>query len=530
MLPESPYIDIAFGFLKQNFQGDVMDVKVGFAKTPKAGSDTAVVCIYKDNRLGTAAQTLDKASGGLIRHHLKKQGKFTGAAGQVMALSAPPASRYARIVLLGLGDPAALDARGCETAGGKLSTALAATGTVKAALLCGGEKTGGKMKPEDVAAHIAMGVKLRSYSFEKYKTLKKKNGSTKFVSFEVAGAPAGAAKKYAPLGHVAEGIFWARDLVNEPPNVLYPDSFAKQIQKELRPLGVEVEILDEKKMKALGFNAHLAVGMGSAFKPRVVIMRWHGGKKKKGKAMKNPLAFVGKGLTFDTGGVNIKPSGGMEEMKLDMGGAAAVAGLMMALARRKSKAEVVGIAGLAENAVDGASYRPSDILQSMSGQTVEVMNTDAEGRLVLIDSLTYVQRKYKPRLIIDLATLTGAMMVALGSEYCGTFVNDEKLWKQMEAASAASGEKLWRMPLDEVWRREMDSSIADVRTLGNGRYAGACTAAGFLQRFIEGKTPWAHMDIAGTAWNKADTAICPKPATGFGVRILDRFIADHYET
>ena len=508
-----------------------MNIKVSFQKAPKGKADTAVVAVFKGGHLGAGALALDKSCGGLIGYHLKKQKKFGGKKGQVLALSAPKDSRYTRIVLLGMGNPAELDSAACEAAGGRLFASLSGAGGVKAVFLLGGEKFGGKVKAEEAAAHLAMGLTLRSYSFDKYKTEKKQDGASaeKLSAVDFIGAPAAAAKIYAGLEKTAKGIFWARDLVNEPPNVLYPDSFAKRIQKELRPLGVEVEILDEKKMKKLGFNAHLAVGMGSVHKPRVVIMRWHGGGRKKGKTMKAPLAFVGKGLTFDTGGVNIKPSGGMEEMKLDMGGAAAVVGLMKTLALRKSKAQVVGIAGLAENAVDGAAYRPSDILKSMSGKTVEVMNTDAEGRLVLIDCLTYVQRTYKPRLIIDLATLTGAMMVALGSEYCGTFVNDDKMWKQMKDASAVTGEKLWRMPLDEVFSKELDSSIADVRSLGNGRNAGACIAAGFLERFIEGKTPWAHMDIAGTAWIRGDKPTCPKPATGFGVRVLDRFVADHYE-
>ena len=287
-------------------------------------------------------------------------------------------------------------------------------------------------------------------------------------------------------------------------------------------------MFDEKKMHKLGFHAALAVGMGSARGPHIVIMKWNGSgnKFKEGE----PLAFVGKGVTFDTGGVNLKPSGGMEDMKLDMGGAAAVVGLMKSLALRKSKADVIGIVGLAENMPSHLAYRPSDVIDSLSGKTIEVMNTDAEGRLILADCLTYVQRTYKPKLAIDLATLTGAMMIALGYDYCGTFVNDNKLWEQLEAASKTSGEKLWRMPLDEAYKKDMVSKIGDVKSLGGmGRYAGACTAAGFLEHFIENDLPWAHMDIAGTAWIKADKPTCPKPGTGFGVRILDRFVAENFE-
>jgi len=479
-----------------------MSVKISFRKSPPEKADTAIAIIYKGSKMGAGAEKLDKTCSGLIRHHLKKQKNFTGQAGQTLMLSPAQGSRYTRIILLGLGDPAKPEMNDYEAAGGKLYLTLAAAGAVKVMMACDGEKT------KDSAAHIAMGLKLRSYSFDKYKTTGKKKGNTteKLKTVDVTGAPAAAAKKFKTLEKVASGMFWARDLVNEPPNILYPDSFAKRIKSELAPLGVDVEVIGEKRMKELGFYAHLAVGMASAFKPRVVIMRWHGGKKTKSKTMQKPLAFVGKGLTFDTGGVNIKPSGGMEEMKLDMGGAAAVVGLMKSLALRKSKAQVIGIVGLAENAVDGTAYRPSDVLKTMNGKTVEVMNTDAEGRLVLADCMTYVQRKYKPRLMIDLATLTGAMMIALGTEYCGVFANDDKMWKQMESASANSGEKLWRMPLDEAYRREMDSAIADVKTLGGGRYGGACTAG-----------------------VKADKPTCPKPATGFGVRVLDRFVADHYE-
>ena len=509
-----------------------MSVRISFQKKPQGKTDTAVIAVYKGGHLGAGAALLDKTSGEMIRHHLKKQKKFTGKSGQTLVLAAPKESRYARIVLLGLDDPAKLDDVGCETAGGKLCATLAAAGAVKAVFLFGTDK-GTKLKTEDVAAHIALGATLRSYSFEKYKTAKSDgNGAEKFSALEIADAPAAAAKKYAALEKTAHGIFWARDLINEPPNVLYPDSFAKLIQKELKPLGVEVEVFDEKKMKTLGFGAHLAVGQGSAFKPRVVIMRWHGGEKTKGRTTKAPLAFVGKGLTFDTGGVNLKPTGGVEDMKYDMGGAATVVGLMKTLALRKCKTPVVGIVGLAENALGGGSYRPSDVLKSLSGKTIEVMNTDAEGRLVLADALTYVQRTYKPRMMIDLATLTGAIVIALGAEYCGVFSNNDKLWHQMDAAGKATGEHLWRMPMNASFSKELDSHIADVKSLGNlARNAGSSIAACFLERFVEGDIPWAHMDIAGVAYTKSDKPTCPKSSgVGFGIRLLDRLVADHYET
>ncbi len=293
----------------------------------------------------------------------------------------------------------------------------------------------------------------------------------------------------------------------------------------MKPLGVEVEIFDEKKMLKMGMGAIMAVGQGSERQPRMVIMRWNGNPKKKTV----PIAFVGKGVTFDTGGISIKPAAGMDEMKMDMGGSAAVVGLMKTLAARNAKINVVGVVGLAENMPSGNAYRPGDILTSYAGKTIEVLNTDAEGRLVLADCLTYVQRTYKPATVIDLATLTGAILVALGHEYCGTFATNDDLWGQLEKSSAASGEKLWRMPLDPVWHKEVESNVADVQNTGKGRNAGSCTAAEFLHHFIEEGTQWAHLDIAGTAWRTSDQPTVPKFGSGFGVRLLNTLVAEHYE-
>lgn len=513
-----------------------MSLSVSFQTKTPAKSDAVIVPVFKGNRLSAAARKLDISCGGLISHHLKKQSKFKGGKGQILSITAPRNVPYAHIILAGLDEPSKLDLPICETAGGKAFPALAAAGAQTVTILTGDLTEAKKVKAADAAAHMAFGVKLRSYRFDRYKTAGGKDGGKPVSKITVcAGKNSAAADKaYKGLDRIAGGVFLARDLINEPPNMLYPDSFARRIQRELKPLGVEVEVFDEKKMKKLGFGAHLAVGQGSAFKPRVVIMRWHGGKKKKkGKAaMKSPLAFVGKGLTFDTGGVNLKPTGGVEDMKYDMGGAASVVGLMKVLAARKCKTPVVGVVGLAENALDGSSYRPSDILKSLSGKTIEVLNTDAEGRLVLADALTYVQRTYKPRFVIDLATLTGAIVVALGAEYCGLFSNDDKLWEHLDKAGKASGEPLWRMPLNESFSKELDSHIADVKSIGNlGRNAGSSIAACFLERFIEDKTPWAHMDIAGVAFAKAEKPLCPKGSgVGFGIRLLDRLVADHYET
>ncbi len=500
-----------------------MSPTITFIKEPKKATDSAIIGIYKDKKLNAPAKNFDKQTREFIENALKANKKFASKSGETLIITLPEAANFARIILLGLGDEAKINALGAETAGGKLTPILKSTGTVHAALFVTKTK---KLTADTLAAHIAHGVKLRSYSFDLYKTKKKSANDIPLKSLAaILSDSAKAAKTYKTLSHVSDGTFLARDLVNLPPNDLYPESFAKILKEELVPLGVKIEILDEKKMLKLGMGAIMAVGQGSARQPRMVIMRWNGAKSTKEK----PLAFVGKGVTFDTGGISIKPSAGMDDMKMDMGGAAAVSGLMKALATRKAKTNVVGIVGLAENMPSSNAYRPADIIKSLSGKTIEVLNTDAEGRLVLADALTHVQKKFKPKLIIDLATLTGAMMVALGQEYCGTFANDDGLWKELEGASENSGEKLWRMPLDDTWKKDVESKIADLQNIGKSRFAGACTAAGFLNHFIEGDTPWAHMDIAGVAWTKTDKPTVPGFGTGFGVRVLDHFIAQNHE-
>ncbi len=505
---------------------------LSFTKSPKAKTDTVVVFATDKNKLLPSAAALDKKSGGLISAAVEMRENFKGRHGDTLTVILPKAAGYKQALLIGLGEPKKLDALTYENAGGKTFMALKAISAVNAAILFDTSKEDGLKEADSIAAY-ASGLRLRDYSFDKYKSQSKKDKSGDGKKYTgpkeitiVNATSAAASKAYDEYDAIAKGVLFARDLVNEVPNVLYPDSYANILQKELKPLGVQVEIMDEKRMIKLGFGAHLAVGMGSIRPPRVVIMRWNGTGKKSGS---KPLAFVGKGVTFDTGGISIKPAAGMEEMKMDMGGSAAVVGLIRALAVTKTKVDVVGIVGLAENMPSDRSYRPGDIVKSLSGKTIEVLNTDAEGRLVLCDALTYVQNTYKPRLIVDLATLTGAIMVALGFEYAGTFVNDDKLWGQLEKASKATGEKLWRMPLDEAYRNEMKGSVSDLQNLGHqGRYGGACSAAGFLQAFIENDTPWAHIDIAGTAWWKSDRATVPKGATGFGVRLLYRLVTDNY--
>ena len=333
---------------------------------------------------------------------------------------------------------------------------------------------------------------------------------------------------YQAKDKVADGVFFTRDLVSEPANVLYPVTLAKQAQT-LSKLGIKVEVLNEAQMAKLGMGALLGVGQGSIRESRMVVMQWNGADKPaKGKKAEAPIAFVGKGVTFDTGGISIKPSGGMEDMKWDMGGSGVVIGLMKALAGRKAKVNAVGVVGLVENMPGGNAQRPGDIVTSMSGQTIEVLNTDAEGRLVLADALWYTKERFKPKFMVNLATLTGAIIVCLGGEMAGLFSNNDRLSERLTEAGKKVDENLWRMPLGDAYDKMINSDAADMKNIGAGRGAGSTTAAQFLQRFVD-KTPWAHLDIAGVTWSKAEKPTVPKGGTGFGVRLLDRLVADYYE-
>lgn len=505
-----------------------MTIRVQFAKKSPAKADTAIIFADDKGKLLASGAALDKKAGGLISAAVITREGFKGKLGETVAIFLPKETGYAQVLVVGLGDVKKRDSLAYETAGGKSLPALKMMAAKTVSVLFDEESA-------EAASSFATGMALRNYVFDKYhsKSVEPKKTAPKKSDLKditvVTTAATAAAKLYDEEAALVQGVYLARDLVNEPPNVLYPESYAAIIAKELKPLGVEIEIMDDKKMAKFGFGAHLAVGMGSIRTPRVVVMRWKGTGKADGKKAKAPIAFVGKGVTFDTGGISIKPAAGMEEMKMDMGGSAAVVGVIKALAVRKAKVDVIGIVGLAENMPSDRSYRPGDIITSLSGKTIEVLNTDAEGRLVLADALTHVQRTYKPSMVIDLATLTGAIMVALGVEYAGVFANDDGLWDQLSKASKASGEKIWRMPLDEAYRNEMKSATADLQNLGNlGRYGGACSAAGFLEHFIEGETKWAHIDIAGTAWWKSDKATTPKGASGYGVRLLYSLVTENY--
>jgi leucyl aminopeptidase len=489
----------------------------------KIPSGSWVVAASEGNVMTQAAIRADKASGGALARGLKVS-RFTGKSGQFLEVLAPAGLPVSRILLAGLGKPGLLDEKTLETIGAEIVRKLEGLGETTATFEIEVPKET-KVKSGEIAAHLAFGARLRSYIFTKYRTKDLDDHKPRLAEIRVLTADAGAAKRaYAGLGAVADGIFLARDLVNEPPNVLYPEEFARRA-KALSRSGVKVEILGEAEMKKLGFGALLGVGQGSARDSQLVVMQWNGGKKKN-----PPIAFVGKGVCFDSGGLSLKPGNAMAGMKGDMGGAAAVTGLMLALATRKAKVNAVGIIGLVENMPGGDAIRPDDVLTSLSGQTIEVLNTDAEGRLVLADALTYTQRRFKPKFIVDLATLTGAIVQALGFEHAGVFSNDDKLAERLADAGRFTGERVWRLPLDPFYDKMIRSKIADVKNIG-GANSGSITAAQFLKRFIQDGTVWAHLDIAGVAWQDGEQKVqVPSWGTGWGVRLLNRLVKAHYES
>jgi len=438
--------------------------------------------------------------------------RFTGKKGQTLDILAPAGETAARLVLVGAGKADGFDGLGAEAA------AATAYNTVKASGL-------EVLRVEGAGAHAAsaaLGLRLASYRFDKYRTKEPADKKPSVVKAQVVAGD-GAADAFAPLAAIADAISFTRDLVSEPPNVLFPAEFAARC-KALEALGLEVEILGEAEMTKLGMGSLLAVGQGSRRESQLVVMKWLGAADKSAQ----PIAFVGKGVCFDTGGISIKPAENMEDMKWDMGGAGTVAGVMHALAGRKAKVNAIGVLGLVENMPDGNAYRPGDVLTSMSGQTIEVVNTDAEGRLVLADALWYCQDRFKPKFMVDLATLTGAIIIALGNDYAGCYSNNEELAANLLDASKAEDEGLWRMPLPAAYEKQIDSMIADMKNTG-GRPGGSITAALFLQRYVN-DTPWAHLDIASTAWKKpSSVATIPDGAVGFGVRLLNRMVADKYE-
>jgi leucyl aminopeptidase len=443
--------------------------------------------------------------------------RFTGAKGQTLDILAPAGVDAARLVLVGAGKKDAYDAMGAEHAAAGAYNAVKASGltTLRIELPNGGGAN---------AARAALGVRLASYRFDKYRTKEAEDKKPSVIKTQIATPNVDAAlADFTPLAALADAVSFTRDLVSEPPNVLYPAEFARRV-KALESLGLEVEILGEPEMMKLGMGSLLGVGQGSIRESQLAVIKWNGAADKSAQ----PIAFIGKGVCFDTGGISIKPADGMEDMKWDMGGAGAVAGLMHVLAGRKAKVNAVGILGLVENMPDGNAQRPGDVVTSMSGQTIEIINTDAEGRLVLADAVWYCQDRFKPKFMVDLATLTGAIIIALGNDYAGCYANDEELGVNLLAAATKEGEPLWRMPLPAQYDKNIDSMIADVKNTG-GRPGGSITAALFIQRFTNG-VPWAHLDIASTAWKKPSSVpTIPDGATGFGVRLLNSMVQEKYE-
>jgi len=501
----------------------MLDIAFLKAAVPESGS--IALPLPEGAEFSPLAAALDKKLAGALTRAIEAAA-FTGKKAQTALLLAP-APGFPRILLIGTGKAEAFTPRIAEEIGGAIAAAL--TKDAEISVLAEGFDS-------VHAAHLGLGARLRAYHFSKYRTTQKDDEKSKLALLTILAEDSVQSRAaFAPLAAVADGVEFTRDLVTEPANVLYPEEFAERATA-LKKLGVKVEIFDQKDLEKLGFGTMLSVSQGSAREPRMVVMQWLGAATptetgKRPKKAKDPIVFVGKGVTFDTGGISIKPAAGMEDMKWDMAGAGTVTGLMMALAGRKARVDAIGLIGLVENMPSGTAVRPGDVVKSYSGQTVEILNTDAEGRLVLADVLYYAQERFKPKYMIDLATLTGAIIVGLGHEHAGLFSNNDELSEKLLAAGKLTGEPLWRMPLapvGESYDKDINSPIADVKNIGGGRAGGSITAAQFLQRFVNGK-PWAHLDIAGMAWASKDHPTTPKGATAFGVRLLDRLVADNFE-
>lgn len=491
--------------------------RISFASLDSVLHPNVILFVGDDLGLPAAAGRLGPAFPELFQSAATIE-RFTGKAGSALDLLAPAEVPASRVIVIGTGSASDREKGDWATLGGKVFSRVPA-----------GRKTSILLDLPDVtpegAADFALGAGMRSYAFDRYKTKKKPDAADADAATDITlhlADHAAAKKAMRSRASLLAGITITRDLVNEPPNVLTPSEFAKRAA-ELNKVGVEIEILDEKALKKIGMRALLGVGQGSSQPSQVVIMRWNGAKN----AKDHPIAFIGKGVVFDTGGISIKPAAGMEDMKGDMAGAACVVGLMHALAARKAKCNVIGAIGLVENMPDGNAQRPGDIVTSLSGQTIEIINTDAEGRLVLADVLWYIQDKYKPQFMVNLATLTGAILVALGQEYAGLFSNNDELAQRLFDAGKQTGEKVWRLPLGPEYDKMIDSKFADMKNTG-GRYGGSITAAQFLQRFVN-DVPWAHLDIAGTGMGAPQTDLNKSWSAGWGVRLLDRLVSENYE-
>ena len=527
-------------------------LKVSFSDRAVPTKGTLVLSVFDGAVLGQKGNELNNKAKGLLVDFMTRR-DFTGGAGSLQTITKPAGLDYDELVLVGFGKPEKLTALSVEEAGGRAFSRLSDLGITDATMVLE-LPDAAALTADELAARFGYGALLRDYRFDKYKTnnavkkadddpetkqekADKRLKSLKIIVSEVTKAKAA----FTDYQAVAHGVHIARDLVSEPANELYPVSYAKRV-KELESLGLEVEILDQKDLEKKGMKALLAVGHGSERDSALVVIMYRGAdeakpavkgkgkgkdKDKKAEFAIAPVAFIGKGITFDTGGISLKPPPGMGDMKWDMGGSAAVVGAMAALAGRKAKVNAVGVIALAENMPSGRATRPGDIIGSLSGQTIEVLNTDAEGRLVLADALWYTEDRFKPKFMVDLATLTGAILVALGHEYAGMFSDDDTLVEQLTAAGKQVGDKVWRMPLDPAYDKMLETDAADMKNIG-GRDAGSATAAHFLKRFVR-KAPWVHLDIAGMVWAEKASALAPRGGTGYGVRLLDQLVRDNYE-
>jgi leucyl aminopeptidase len=494
-------------------------MKISFSKFAIPGKGAAVVLVPEGTKLSGPALALDRKTKGSMSRAMAAV-SFTGKADKAVVIPAPHGTRLSKIVVIGLGVVATLDASRSEKVGAAVYDHMAREDD---AVVMVGAIAGAPLGTASIAAHVAYGAVLKGYRFDKYRTKKDKDSVPRLKSLTLQCDPWEEARRvHQPLSAVAAGVALTRDLVTEPANVIYPESFVERC-RELAHAGIKVEVLGQKEMKKLGMNALLGVGQGSIRESKLLILKWNGAAD---SALK-PLALIGKGVCFDTGGISLKQPGGMWDMKWDMAGAGAVAGAMLALAKRKAKANVIGLCGLVENMPDAKAQRPGDVVTSMSGQTIEVQNTDAEGRLVLCDVIWYAQQTFQPRAIVDLATLTGAIIQTFSEHYAGLFANDDDLATRLFKAGQDTGERVWRLPMGDEYDKDLKSLIADMKNIGGGR-AGSITAAQFLKRFVK-DTPWAHLDIAGTVWNDKGTALAAPGATGFGVRLLNKFVQDNYE-
>ena len=496
-------------------------MKISFSGIKLDKVSALAIGVTEDKHLTATGKSVDKELKSLVKRALEGS-RFSGKSGQVCILATPEKSDYDRVVIYGLGKAKELDIKTARKIGATMSKQVDADGIKQLHVVVEAPK-GSKLSDAELAAEFAYGALLKSFRFDKYFTQQKDEQQPALAKLIFMLDGHNMAKKiFSTYEAINSGVSLTRELVSEPANIIHPESYAARL-KELAADGIDVEVLGEEQMQKLGMGALLGVGQGSTRESQLVIMHWNGGEEDDA-----PIAIVGKGVTFDTGGISIKPAAGMEDMKWDMGGSAVTVGVMKALAARNAKVNVVGVVGLVENMPSGNAQRPGDVVTSMSGQTIEVINTDAEGRLVLADALWYTQDRFKPKCMVNLATLTGAIIIGLGQSRAGLFSNNDKLAKQLFDVGEAENERLWRFPIGDEYASHIKSDIADMKNVGKGRQAGSISAAEFLSRFVN-KTPWAHLDIAGVAWTTEEWDTNRKGATGFGVRLLNRWIAEHYE-